>query len=138
MWNDSNIVLHWLEGKDTYKQFVEHRVREICSLMPDVSWKYCPTDENPADFGTRRNTPRQLQESKLWWNGLSYLCTDQWPHQQHIVSSSSAGFQCIPSTFDCCSLTLRLCLANVSSPFSFFSDSKLLKTSSLLVFHLCI
>ena len=84
MWNDSNIVLHWLEGKGTYKQFVEHRVREICSLMPDVSWKYCPTDENPADFGTRRNTPRQLQESKLWWNGLSYLCTDRWPHQQHI------------------------------------------------------
>ena len=54
MWSDSSTVLHWLEGKGRYKQFVEHRVREICSLVPDVSWKYCPTDENPADFGTRR------------------------------------------------------------------------------------
>ena len=53
MWSDRSTVFHWLEGKGRYKQFVEHRVREICSLMPDVSWKYCPTDENPADLGTR-------------------------------------------------------------------------------------
>ena len=37
MWSDSCTVLHWLEGKGTYKQFVEHRISEICSLMPDVS-----------------------------------------------------------------------------------------------------
>ena len=54
MRRDSSKVLHWLVGKGRYKQFVEHRVREICSLMPDVSWKYHPTDENSADLGTRR------------------------------------------------------------------------------------
>ena len=53
MWSDSSTVLHWLEGKGRYKQFVEHRVREICSLVSDVSWKVCPTDENLADLGTR-------------------------------------------------------------------------------------
>ena len=52
--------------------------------MPDVSWKYCPTDENPADLGTRGKTPKQLQESKLWWKGASWLCTAQCPHQPHI------------------------------------------------------
>ena len=84
MWSDGSTVLHWLEGKGRYKQFVEHRVGEICSLMPDVSWKYCPTDENSADLGTRRKTPRQLQESKLWWKGPSWLHTTRWPHQPHI------------------------------------------------------
>ena len=52
MRSDSSTVPHWLEGKGRYKQFVEHRVMEICSLMPDVSWKYFLTDENPADLGT--------------------------------------------------------------------------------------
>ena len=80
MWSDSSTVLHWLEGKDRYKQFVEHRVREICSLMPDVFWKYCPTDENLADSGTRGKHPRQLQESKLWWKSLSWMCTAGWAH----------------------------------------------------------
>ena len=75
MWSDSSTVLHWLEGKGRYKQFVEHRVREICSLMPGVSWKYCPTAENPTDLRTREKTRRQLQESKLCWKGPSWLCT---------------------------------------------------------------
>ena len=26
----------------------------------------------------------QLQKSKLWWKGSSWLCTAQWPHQPHI------------------------------------------------------
>ena len=90
-WSDSSTVLHWLEGKGRYKQFVEHRVREICSLMLDVSWKYCPTDENRADLGTRGKTPRQLQESKVWWKGPPWLCTAQWPHQTHIDQMHCEG-----------------------------------------------
>ena len=84
MWSDSSTVLHWLEGKGRYKQFVEHRVRKICSLMPDVLWKYCPADENTADLGTRGKTKRQLQESNFWWKVPSWLCTARWPHQQYI------------------------------------------------------
>ena len=81
MWSDSSTVLHWLEDKGRHKQFVKRGVREICSLIPDVSWKYCPTDKNLEDLGTRGETLRQLQESKLWWNGASWLHTAQWPHQ---------------------------------------------------------
>ena len=72
----SSTGLYWLEGRGRYKQFVEHRVWEICSLMPDVSGKYYPTDENPADLGTRGKTQRQLQENKFGWNGPSWLWTD--------------------------------------------------------------
>ena len=62
MWSDRSTVLHWLEGKGRYKQFVEHQVREIRSLMPDVSWKYCPTGESPADLIARGKHPDNFKK----------------------------------------------------------------------------
>ena len=40
MWTDDSTVLHWIEGNGKYKQFVDYRVKEIYSLLPNVTWKF--------------------------------------------------------------------------------------------------
>ncbi|XP_065052644.1 uncharacterized protein LOC135681921 [Rhopilema esculentum] len=81
MLSDSCTALHWLQRRGQYRQFVEHRVKEIEHLSNGATWQYCPTSENPADLGTRGKTPLQLQGSDLWWQGPSWLISDQWPEQ---------------------------------------------------------
>eukprot|EP00794_Sanderia_malayensis_P015468 gene15468-biopygen12871 len=58
-WLDRQIVLCWLENKGELKQFVCKSVNKI--LAVDVKWMYCPTDDNPADMGTRGVTAMKLQ-----------------------------------------------------------------------------
>eukprot|EP00794_Sanderia_malayensis_P006616 gene6616-biopygen5388 len=50
--------------------------------------KYCPTEINPADLGTRGTTPEKLQENLNWWRGPEWLTKQQdWPEQPiHFVS----------------------------------------------------
>ena len=69
LWYDSSTVLHWLENRGQYRQFVQRRVDEIQELTKGVKLKHVPTAENPADLGTRGLSPQQLEQSKLWWNG---------------------------------------------------------------------
>ena len=53
-WSDSEVALCWIRGIDNeWKQFVHNRVNEIRSLLPVESWRYCPTDSNPADVPSR-------------------------------------------------------------------------------------
>ena len=45
---------------DTLSSYVieeSQRQADTCSLMQDVSWKYCPTDENSSDLRTRGKHP---------------------------------------------------------------------------------
>ena len=90
MWTDSSTVLHWIEGKGKYKQFVENRIKEIHSVLPNVTWKHCPTQDNPADLGTRGKTLKQLQSLEKWWHGPSWLCTGRWPQQLMINQMEEA------------------------------------------------
>ena len=46
------MVLWWLKGNDNYKQFVTNRVQKIQSHQ-QVQWRHVPTDQNPADVGSR-------------------------------------------------------------------------------------
>ena len=74
-WSDSSVVLYWLQGTETYKQFVEHRVRKIQSHN-SVVWRHVPTDSNPADMGSRGNQYKQ----ELWMNGPTWLQDpESWP-----------------------------------------------------------
>ena len=52
-WSDSQIVLHWLTTTKALKRFVRSRVEEIKQLTNRLPWRYCPTDDNPADLLTR-------------------------------------------------------------------------------------
>ena len=79
-WLDSQTVLCWLQNKSEYKQFVRTRIDQI--LGASITWKYCPTQDNPADLGTRGTTPEKLQENPNWWRGPEWLTKQkEWPDQ---------------------------------------------------------
>ena len=80
VWTDSQIVLYWTQSSKKLPPFVAHCVEEIHQLIPMASWKYCPTNENPADLLTRGLSYDQLASSKLWWHGPDWLPhQDKWP-----------------------------------------------------------
>ena len=73
-WSDSEVALCWIRGIDKeWKQFVQNRVKEIRSLIPMESWRYCPTDDNPADVPSRGMNSSQLVENTLWMMGPVWL-----------------------------------------------------------------
>ena len=56
-----------------WKQFVQHRVLEIRSVLPGDRWKHCPGTENPADLPSRGLPPIELAHSSLWTNGPEWM-----------------------------------------------------------------
>lgn len=81
-WCDSSIVLSWLNG-DTrkLKTFVANRVGEILETTERTSWRYTPTNANPADLISRGVNPSAISELKLWWTGPEFLTKSEsdWP-----------------------------------------------------------
>ena len=65
--------LHWIHSSKRLPQFVTHRVAEINRLLPSVTWKHCPSGDNPADLLTRGLTFQQFQSSSLWTRGPKWL-----------------------------------------------------------------
>lgn len=65
-WLDRETALSWIQNKGEWKQFVRHSVNEILKLSSKEDWSYCPTEENPADIGSRGVIASQLKEDKLW------------------------------------------------------------------------
>ena len=63
------VVLPWLKGNGTCKQFVENRIDHINSKA-QIQWHYVSTDENPADIGSRgcnvNNLPKKWLEGPTW------------------------------------------------------------------------
>ena len=49
-YNDSTVVLYWLNRQGSYNQLVRSRVNKILE-SDDINWHYVPTRENPADRG---------------------------------------------------------------------------------------
>ena len=75
-WLDSTVALHWINGGGEYKQFVANRIQKIKSNT-NIKWRHVPTDQNPADLGSRGGS---VQNKKLWWDGPSWLSSQEtWP-----------------------------------------------------------
>ena len=82
LWCDNTPVLGWLRRPpSTYKSFVQHRVGDILDLFDVTHFRYVPTDETPADLGTRGLSASELVQSKLWYNGPAFLLENErcWP-----------------------------------------------------------
>ena len=80
MWSDSQIALCWISSKKRLKPFVTNRVNETQELLPNATWKYIPTHDNPADLVTRGISFTTLNDSQLWQCGPTWLmCKSQWP-----------------------------------------------------------
>ncbi|XP_065896204.1 uncharacterized protein [Dysidea avara] len=80
LWSDSQITLHWIKGEKHVNTFVTHRVVEILNHSKPDQWRYCPTQDNPADLLTRGITSSQLKLSTLWKHGPQWLPSENsWP-----------------------------------------------------------
>ena len=89
-WTDSRTVLCWLANRGEWKQFVRTRVNQILS-EDYISWRYCPTHDNPADIGSRGMISEKLQASNLWWQGPVWLPQqEQWPPSVEITEDQNA------------------------------------------------
>ena len=93
-WVDSTTVLHWLNGKGTWNQFVRNRVKAISDS--DVGeWHYVPTGENPSDLGSRGVDPAQMES--FWFHGPNWLSRkEDWPIQPEIGESNETEAEKLP------------------------------------------
>ena len=74
LWSDSQIVLHWVNGKKKLT-FVASHVSEITESFPATMWKYCPIAENPADLLTRGISAELFADSNRYvevWPSLAW------------------------------------------------------------------
>ena len=96
------MVIH-MTGEKKLHQFVSHRVTEIRQLSSTATWKYCPTEENPADLLTRGITVAQIQSSLLWHHGPQWLTNcNNWPVWQpaatlHLQAAAVTTSEFVPA-----------------------------------------
>ncbi|XP_070529940.1 uncharacterized protein [Cardiocondyla obscurior] len=75
-WSDSQVTLAWIKKHPSqWKTFIANRVSFIQTQLPEASWKYIPTKQNPADMASRGLSSSELRDSSLWWHGP--LCLSQ-------------------------------------------------------------
>ena len=90
---DFNLVTYWLDAKSVlalirnkdarFPVLVANRLSEIHDFTTAHQWKYCPTELNPDDHGSRMVMPSQLDSLRAWIDGPEYLKKgkDEWPEQ---------------------------------------------------------
>jgi hypothetical protein len=74
-WSDSTVALYWINGQGEYRQFMSNRVRKIREHS-SIQWHYVPTEENPADIGSRGGS---TVNNELWTNGPEWLNLESSP-----------------------------------------------------------
>lgn len=73
-WNDSSIVLLWLNAdQKMFKVFVTNRIAKIRTLIPSCIWSHVSTKENPADPSSRGLLANDLVASSLHWEGPTFI-----------------------------------------------------------------
>jgi hypothetical protein len=74
LWTYSSIVLTWLQGPPMkWKIFVGNRVAKIQKETATVTWRYVPSQSNPADLISRGLDSTTLASSTLWWKGPQWF-----------------------------------------------------------------
>ena len=91
IWMDSLVSLYWIlnPGKP-WKTFVSNRVKKIAEITEEVEiqWKYCPTEANLADLGSRGASLNKMEKGG-WYEGPEWLLEqEKWPEQPNLKSSS--------------------------------------------------
>lgn len=90
-WTDSTVTLAWItQSPAKWKTFVANRVQQIQNLLPDASWRYVASQDNPADLPSRRLLLSELHSKSPWWKGPPWIVQDVtlWP-QSPISASAS-------------------------------------------------
>lgn len=93
-WTDSTITLDWISTPSRdLKTFVANRVSAIQTCDANLTWRFVPGDQNPADLATRGISALELCNSDLWWSGPKFLECDssQWPCLPDTPTSSHSS-----------------------------------------------
>jgi len=92
IWSDSKCVLAWIANHDKIRPpFIQHHLTEIRDYT-DVSFRYVPSKDNPADLPSHGVSLSELSES-IWWNGPAWLATDDWPPIEKLEEPFLADLQ---------------------------------------------
>ena len=75
LWMDSMVALFWITnpGK-AWKVFLANRVRNTAEATSEIGieWKYCPTELNLADLGSRGTTIAKMERGN-WLTGRNWI-----------------------------------------------------------------
>ena len=75
-WLDSTLTLYSIKGQGEYRQFVSNRVHKT-QKHEQVKWHHVPTEDNPADLGSRGGN---AINNNLWKHGPTWLSdASNWP-----------------------------------------------------------
>lgn len=67
LWCDNTTVLAWINtALHKLQPFIANRVAEIQSFTNVYDWRYVATHENPADYISRGQTPREFLTNTNW------------------------------------------------------------------------
>ena len=99
VWMDSMVALYWIRnpGKP-WKVFVANRVKKKAEIVVEtgIVWKYCPTEKNLADLGSR-GAGIQKMETGGWFTGPEWLLDKkQWPNQPDFECTRDVNNECKP------------------------------------------
>ncbi|EFO94461.1 hypothetical protein CRE_13318 [Caenorhabditis remanei] len=88
LFTDSSCSIYWVLSENNPRQWVANRKTTINDNMKKMeecgiptTIHHCPTKQNPADYATRGMSTREVQNSKMWFEGPSFLKADPstWP-----------------------------------------------------------
>ena len=87
VWMDSMVALFWIcnPGR-AWETFVSNRVRKIAGITQEtgIQWRYCPTNKNLADLGSRGASLEKMQKGQ-WFEGPEWLLhEEEWPEQPQL------------------------------------------------------
>lgn len=77
-------LLRIQQGPGKWRQWVGNRIKAINEVAPSAQWRFCPGEENPADYASRGMSAQDLLMSSLWWRGPQFLqkTEEEWPVQK--------------------------------------------------------
>ena len=84
MWGDNQVAHFWISKADGHpRQFITNRVKKIRDFNSRraATWRFVPTDQNPADLLSRGIPLAEFKTSNLWKNGPIWLSNrKEWPN----------------------------------------------------------
>lgn len=80
LWCDSQTVLSWIKNSDLrLNKFITRRIDLVLMLTNESEWRFCPTNANAADVGSRPNLILKKESRDLWLNGPTFLVASDEP-----------------------------------------------------------
>ena len=65
---------YWINNSHkVWKQFIQHRVEKIRSVLPELKWWHCPGVLNPADIPSRGLDLNKNEIKRKWLHGRSRI-----------------------------------------------------------------